>query len=191
MVTTDKNTESAGGAVVMQANLGKPGDTARIEYYYNANKNGIDDDGNSWTAISEVKDRSSNNLIKGTSGGIAYRWVPQSDLLPGHYLIPVSDSDNSTPKIAPIDLTQPASPQISFFVDGNNVDRVKPGGFVTVQADVSNNCALCHSGDPSTWAAANPGFDEQKMKEQIQADLSGLRQCERYCRARSDDAQPR
>ena len=45
---------------------------------------------------------------------------------------------------------------------------------MTVQAEVSNNCALCHSGDPSTWTAANPGFDEQKMKEQIKADLSGF-----------------
>ncbi len=174
MVTTDKSTTGAGNAVIIQANLGKPGNTAKIEYYYDTNKNGIDDDGSSWTSISQVQDGGSNNLIKGTSGGIAYRWVPSSDLPPGHYLIRVSDSDNSTPKIAPVDLTKPAAPQISFLVDGSTADRVKPGGFVTVQADVSNNCALCHSGDPSTWTAANSGFDEQKMKEHVKADLSGL-----------------
>ncbi|MGZ4904108.1 MAG: PGF-CTERM sorting domain-containing protein [Halobacteriota archaeon] len=174
MVTTDKNTTSAGNAVIIQANLGKPGNTATIEYYYDANKNGVDDDGSSWTSISEVKDGGSNSLIKGTSSGISYRWVPPSDLPPGHYLVRVSDSDNSTPKIAPIDLTRPAAPQISFLVDGSSADRVKPGGFVTVQADVSNNCALCHNGDPSTWTAADPGFDEQKMKEHIKADLSGI-----------------
>lgn len=174
MVITDKSTTGAGNAVIIQANLGKPGDTAEIEYYYDANKNGIDDDGGSWTSISQVQDGGSNNLIKGASGGVAYRWVPSSDLPPGRYLVRVSDSDNSTPKIAPVDLTTPAAPQISFLVDGSTAGRVRPGGFVTVQADVSNNCALCHSGDPSTWTAANPGFDEQKMKEHVKADLSGL-----------------
>ncbi len=174
MVTTDKSSTNAGNAVIIQANLGKPGNTAKIEYYYDANKNGIDDDGSSWTSISQVQDGGSNSLIKGTSSGIAYRWVPTSDLPPGRYLIRVSDSDNSTPKIAPVDLTKPVAPQISFLVDGGSADRVKPGGFVTVQADVSNNCALCHSGDPSTWTAANSGFDEQKMKEHVKADLSGL-----------------
>ncbi len=174
MVTTDKSTTSAGNAVIIQANLGKPGNTAKIEYYYDANKNGVDDDGSSWTSISQVQDGGSNSLIKGTSSGIAYRWVPPSDLPVGHYLIRVSDSDNSTPKIAPVDLTKPAAPQISFLVDGSSANRVKPGGFVTVEADVSNNCALCHSGDPSTWTAASPGFDEQKMKEHIKADLSGI-----------------
>ncbi len=174
MVTTDKNTTGAGNAVIIQANLGKPGGTATIEYYYDANNNGIDDDGSSWTPISQVQGGGSNSLIKGVSNGIAYRWVPTSDLPPGHYLVRVSDSDNSTPKIAPVDLTRPTDPQIAFFVDGNSANHVKPGGFVTVQADVSNNCALCHSGDPSTWTAANPGFDEQKMKEHVKADLSGL-----------------
>jgi len=116
-VAIDKNTASAGDAVVIQANLGKPGDAAKNGYYYGANKNGIDDGGNSWTAISEVKDGSPNNLTKGTSGGMAYHCVPQSDLLPGHYLTRVSDSDNSTPSTVPIDLAQPASLQISFLVD--------------------------------------------------------------------------
>ncbi len=174
MVTTDKNTTGAGNAVIIQANLGKPGNTAKLEYYYDANKNGVDDDGGSWTSISQVKDGGSNSLLKGTSGGISYRWVPDSTLPPGRYLIRVTDSDNSTPKIAPVDLTRPTDPQISFFVDGSNADRVKPGGFVTVQADVSNDCALCHYGDPSSWTATSPGFDEQKMKEHIKADLSGI-----------------
>jgi PGF-CTERM protein len=39
---------------------------------------------------------------------------------------------------------------------------------------VSNNCALCHSGDPTTWNSSSTGFDEQKMKAHVTADLSGL-----------------
>jgi PGF-CTERM protein len=89
-------------------------------------------------------------------------------------LIRVTDSDNSTPKVAGVDLSSPTTPQISFLVDGSTVNRVKPAGFVTVQADVSNNCALCHSGDPSTWNSSSTGFDEQKMKTNVKADLSGL-----------------
>ncbi|MGA7075720.1 MAG: PGF-CTERM sorting domain-containing protein [Halobacteriota archaeon] len=174
MVSVDKKEANAGAAILIQADLGKPGNTAKIEFYYDANKNGIDDEGSAWTSVAQVKDGGPNNLIQGTSGQIQYRWVPASDLPPGHYLIRVTDSDNSTPKVAGVDLSSPATPQISFLVDGSTTSRVKPAGFVTVQADVSNNCALCHSGDPSTWNASNPGFDEQKMKANVKADLSGL-----------------
>jgi PGF-CTERM protein len=174
MITVDKSTANAGAAIYIQSDLGKPGNTAKIEFYYDANHNGIDDDGSSWTSIASVKDGGSNSLIQGVSGQIAYRWVPASDLNPGHYLIRVTDSDNSTPKVAGVDITSPATPQVSFFVDGKAATRVRPAGFVQVQADVSNNCALCHSGDPSTWNSASSGFDEQKMKEHVKADLSGL-----------------
>jgi len=174
MVSVDKNQTNAGAAILIQSDLGKPGNTAKIEFYYDANKNGIDDDGSTWTSIAQVKDGGPNNLIQGTSGQIEYRWVPTSDLPPGHYLIRVSDSDNSTPKVASVDLSSPATPQVSFLVDGSTTSQVKPAGFVQVQADVSNNCALCHSGDPSTWNASSPGFDEQKMQAHVTADLSGL-----------------
>jgi PGF-CTERM protein len=174
MISVDKTQVNAGGAVLIQANLGKPGDTAKIEYYYDANKNGIDDDGSVWTSIAVVKDGGANNMIQGTSGQIEYRWVPPADLATGQYLIRVTDSDNSTPKIAPVEITDPATPQISFLVNGTATDRVSPGGFVTVQADVSNNCALCHSGDPSTWSDSNASFDQQKMQTHVTADLSGL-----------------
>jgi hypothetical protein len=33
MVSVDKKQVNAGGAVLIQSNLGKPGDTAKIEYY--------------------------------------------------------------------------------------------------------------------------------------------------------------
>jgi len=174
MVSVDKKEANAGAAILIQSDLGKPGDTAKIEFYYDANKNGIDDDGSSWTSIAQVKDGGSNNLIQGTSGQIEYRWVPASDLPTGHYLIRVSDSDNSTPKVAGIDISSPATPQVSFLIDGSTANTVKPAGFVQVQADVSNNCALCHSGDPSTWNSSNSGFSEQKMKAHVKADLSGL-----------------
>jgi len=174
MVSVDKNQTYAGAAILIQSDLGKPGNTAKIEYYYDANKNGIDDDGSAWTPIAQVTDGGPNSLIQGTTGQIEYRWVPASDLPPGHYLIRVTDSDNSTPKVAGVDISSPATPQISFLVDGNPTSRVNPAGFVTVQADVSNNCALCHSGDPSTWNSSSPGFDEQKMQAHVTADLSGL-----------------
>ncbi|MGZ4862910.1 MAG: PGF-CTERM sorting domain-containing protein [Halobacteriota archaeon] len=174
MVSVDKKVANAGAAILIQADLGKPGNTAKIEFYYDANKNGIDDEGGAWTSVAQVKDGGPNNLIQGTSGQIQYRWVPASDLPPGHYLIRVTDSDNSTPKVAGVDIGNPATPQISFLVDGSTATRVRPAGFVQVQADVSNNCALCHSGDPSTWTASSPGFDEQKMKAHVKADLSGL-----------------
>ena len=174
MVSVDKNQTNAGAAILVQSDLGKPGDTAKIEFYYDANKNGIDDDGSAWTSIALVKDGGTNSLIQGTTGQIEYRWVPASDLPTGHYLIRVTDSDNSTPKVTGVDLSSPATPQVSFLVDGSTTGQVKPAGFVQVQADVSNNCALCHSGDPSTWNASSPGFDEQKMKAHVTADLSGL-----------------
>lgn len=174
MVSVDKKEANAGAAILIQSDLGKPGNTAKIEFYYDANKNGIDDEGSAWTSVAVVKDGGPNNLIPGTSGQIQYRWVPASDLPPGHYLIRVTDSDNSTPKVAGVDISSPATPQISFLVDGSTANRVKPAGFVTVQADVSNNCALCHSGDPSTWNSSSAGFDEQKMKAHVKADLSGL-----------------
>jgi PGF-CTERM protein len=174
MVTVDKNAANAGAAIYIRSDLGKPGNTAKIEFYYDANNNGIDDEGSSWTSIANVKDGGPNSLIQGTSGQIAYRWVPPSDLNPGHYLIRVTDSDNSTPKVAGVSITSPARPQVSFLVDGGTATRVRPAGFVQVQADVSNNCALCHSGDPSTWTSANSGYDKQKMKEHVKADLSGL-----------------
>ena len=174
MVSVDKKEANAGAAILIQADLGKPGNTAKIEFYYDANKNGIDDEGSAWTSIAQVKDGGSNSLIQGTSGQIEYRWVPASDLPAGHYLIRVTDSDNSTPKVAGVDISTPATPQISFLVDGSATNRVNPAGFVTVQADVSNNCALCHSGDPSTWTSSSPGFDAQKMKAHVTADLSGL-----------------
>jgi hypothetical protein len=165
MVTVDKKTANAGAAIYIQSDLGKAGNTAKIEYYFDTNNNGIDDDGGAWMSIAQV-----------TGGGsqIAYRWVPASDLNPGHYLIRVTDSDNTTPKVAGVDLTSPATPQVSFLVDGTTATRASPAGFVQVQADVSNNCALCHSGDPSTWNASSTGFDEQKMKAHVKADLSGL-----------------
>ncbi|MGZ4926185.1 MAG: PGF-CTERM sorting domain-containing protein [Halobacteriota archaeon] len=174
MVSVDKKQVNAGGAVLIQSNLGKPGDTAKIEYYYDANKNGIDDDGSVWTSVAVVKDGGTNNMIQGTSGAIEYRWVPPADLTTGQYLIRVTDSDNSTPKIAPVAITNPATPQISFLVNGKDTTRVSPAGFVQVQADVLNNCALCHSGDPSTWSYSNASFDQQKMKTHVTADLSGL-----------------
>ena len=174
MVSVDKNQTNAGAAILVQSDLGKPGDTAKIEFYYDANKNGIDDEGSTWTSIALVKDGGTNSLIQGTTGQIEYRWVPASDLPTGHYLIRVTDSDNSTPKVTGVDLSSPATPQVSFLVDGSTTGQVKPAGFVQVQADVSNNCALCHSGDPSTWNASSPGFDEQKMKAHVTADLSGL-----------------
>ena len=175
MVSVDKNQTNAGAAILIQSDLGKPGNTAKIEFYYDANKNGIDDEGSAWTSIAQVKDGGPNNLIQGTSGQIEYRWVPASDLPPGHYLIRVTDSDNSTPKVAGVDLSSPATPQVSFFVDGSTTEPASsPPGSLQVQADVSNNCALCHSGDPSTWNASSPGFDEQKMKAHVTADLSGL-----------------
>ena len=174
MVSVDKKQVNAGGAVLIQSNLGKPGDTAKIEYYNDANKNGIDDDGSVWTSIAVVKDGGTNNMIQGTSGALECRWVPPADLTTGQYLIRVTDSDNSTPKIAPVDITNPATPQISFLVDGKATTRVSPAGFVQVQADVLNNCALCHSGDPSTWSDSNASFDQQKMKTHVTADLSGL-----------------
>jgi PGF-CTERM protein len=174
MVSVDKKQVNAGGAVIIQSNLGKPEDTAKIEYYYDANKNGIDDDGSVWTSIAVVKDGGTNNMIQGTSGAIEYRWVPPANLTTGQYLVRVTDSDNSTPKIAPVAITNPATPQISFLVNGAATTRVSPAGFVQVQADVLNNCALCHSGDPSTWNASNPSFDQQKMKTHVTADLSGL-----------------
>jgi len=174
MITLDKKAANAGAAIYIQSDLGKAGNTAKIEYYYDANKNGIDDDGGAWTSVAQVTGGGSNSLIQGASSQIAYRWVPASDLNPGHYLIRVTDSDNSTPKVAGVDLTSPATPQISFLVGGSAATRVSPAGFVQVQADVSNNCALCHSGDPSTWNASSSGFDEQKMKAHVKADLSGL-----------------
>ena len=174
MVTVDKKTANAGASIYIRSDLGKAGNTAKIEFYYDANNNGIDDDGGAWTSIAQVKDGGSNSLIQGTSGQIAYRWVPASDINPGHYLIRVTDSDNSTPKVAGVDLTSPARPQISFLVDGKAATRVNPAGFVQVLADVSNNCALCHSGDPSSWTASSTGYDEQKMKAHVKADLSGL-----------------
>ena len=118
MVSVDKKQVNAGGAVIVQSNLGKPGDTAKIEYYYDANKNGIDDDGSVWTSIAVVKDGGTNNMIQGMSGAIEYRWVPPDNLTTGQYLIRVTDSDNSTPKVAPVTITNPATPQISFLVDG-------------------------------------------------------------------------
>jgi hypothetical protein len=175
MVSLNEKQVNAGGAVLIQANLGKVGDTAKIEYYYDYEKKGIDNDpGSVWTTIAVVKDGGQNNLIPGPSGQIEYRWVPPASLAHGQYLIRVTDSDNSTPIVAPIDITNPTTPQISFLVNGTATNRVSPGGFVQVSADVLNNCALCHSGDPSTWNASNPGFDQQKMAAHITADLSGL-----------------
>lgn len=174
MITVDKKVANAGSAIYIQSDLGKAGNTAKIEYYYDANNNGIDDEGSAWTSIAQVTGGGSNSLVQGASSQIAYRWVPPSDLNPGHYLIRVTDSDNSTPKVAGVDLTSPATPQVSFLVDGSAATSVSPAGFVQVQANVSNNCALCHSGDPSTWNASSTGFDEQKMKEHVKADLSGL-----------------
>jgi len=175
IVSLNDKQVNAGGAVLIQANLGKVGDTAKIEYYYDYEKKGIDDDpGSVWTTIAVVKDGGQNNLIPGPSGQIEYRWVPPASLPPGQYLIRVTDSDNSTPIVAPIEIANPATPQISFLVNGTVTDRVSPGGFVQVQANVLNNCALCHSGDPSTWNVSDPGFDQQKMESHITADLSGL-----------------
>jgi len=175
IVSLNEKQVNAGGAVLIQANLGKVGDTAKIEYYYDYNKLGIDNDpGSVWTTIAVVKDGGQNNLIPGPSGQIEYRWVPPSNLPAGQYLIRVTDSDNSTPIVAPIEITAPATPQISFLINGTTVSQVSPGGFVQVSADVLNNCALCHTGDPSTWNYSNPGFDAQKMESHITADLVGL-----------------
>ena len=174
IVSVDKKNANAGGVIYIQSNVAKAGNTATIEFYYDANNNGIDDDGSAWTTIAKVQDSGQNDLNSGASSQISYRWVPASNLSPGHYLIRVTDSDTSTPKVTGVDLTSPATPQISFLVNGSSTGRVSPAGFVQVEADVSNNCALCHSGEPSTWNATNTGFDAQKMKANIKADLSGL-----------------
>jgi len=175
VVSLNAKQVNAGGAVLIQANLGKPGDTAKIEYYYDYEKKGIDDDpGSVWTTIAVVKDGGPTDMIPGPSGQLEYRWVPPANLSAGQYLIRVGDSDDSTPVVAPIEITAPATPQISFLVNGTATTHVSPGGFVQVQADVLNNCALCHSGDPATWNESSPGFDLQKMEAHITADLSGL-----------------
>ena len=100
MITVDKKVANAGSAIYIQSDLGKAGNTAKIEYYYDANNNGIDDEGSAWTSIAQVTGGGSNSLVQGASSQIAYRWVPPSDLNPGHDLIRVTDSDNSTPKVA-------------------------------------------------------------------------------------------
>ena len=81
-----------------------------------------------------------------------------ANLTTGQYLIRVTDSDNSTPKIAPVTITNPATTQISFLVDGKATTRVSPAGFVQVQADVLNNCALCHSWRPVDVECLEPQF---------------------------------
>ena len=192
MVTVDKKTANAGAAIYIQSDLGKAGNTAKIEFFYDANNNGIDDDGGAWTSIAQVTGGGSNSLIQGTSSQIAYRWVPASDLNPGHYLIRVTDTDNSTPKVAGVDLTSPARPQISFLVDGSAATRVSPAGFVQVQADVSNNCALCHSGDPSTWTASSAGFDAAEDEGARKGRLERIdRERKRYGSTGSDDGRSR
>ena len=86
MVSLNEKQVNAGGAVLIQANLGKVGDTAKIEYCSDYEKKGIDDDpGSVWTTIAVVNDGGQNNLIPGPSGQIEYRWVPPASLTPGQY----------------------------------------------------------------------------------------------------------
>ncbi|HEX7515402.1 MAG TPA: hypothetical protein VF393_07435 [archaeon] len=65
MITVDKKVANAGSAIYIQSDLGKAGNIAKIEYYYDANNNSIDDEGSAWTSIALVTGGGSNGLIQG------------------------------------------------------------------------------------------------------------------------------
>ena len=82
--------------------------------------------------------------------------MPPAELAAGHYLIRVTGSDNSTPKISP------------------SISPIRRPRRFRSWSTAASLLALCHSGDPSTWNASDPGFDQQKMQTHVTADLSGL-----------------
>ena len=166
-------TVSSGDRVLVSANVATNGSTVTVSYYYDANKNGKDDDGGSWTTIANVTDGGANDADNTTNGFILFSWMtPQ--LSPGQYIIKIEDPNGPTRTTtltvnnAQLNLV----PAIYGPKGTSDIGLVTQGNIFSVSTQVTGNCRLCHTTDNPT--TQNPGVDAQKVESAFSADLSQI-----------------
>ncbi|GEM_PF-239321 len=164
-------TVSSGDKVSVSANVARNGSTVTLSYYYDANANGKDDDGGSWTKIANVTDGGANDGKNTSNGFIIFSWMtPQ--LSPGQYILKVEDpfGPTRTTIFTVQNIQLKLLPTIYGPTGVSDQGLINAGNSFSVTTMVSGNCRLCHQTDAPT--AQNPGVNDSAVESLFSADLS-------------------
>ncbi len=166
----------AGDKVIISADVARNGSTITLSYYYDANNNGLDDDGGSWIKIANVTDGGLNDAANKTqpNGFIVFSWMTP-ELKAGQYIIKAEDPYGPTRTTLMRVENYPLHLNTTIYgPKGNPYDRglIKPGEYGSVVTFINGNCRLCHTTDNPT--KDNPGVNENRVRQSVSADLSQL-----------------
>ncbi len=173
LLQLEPTTVSSGDKVLVTANVAKNGSTVGLSYYFDANKNGKDDDGSSWVKIANVTDGGTNDANNATNGYIYFSWMtPQ--LAAGQYLLKVEDPNGPTRTNPFTVVNSPLRLDPAIYGPNSKSDkgRVVPGSAFSVIARPTGNCRICHVTDSPT--RDNPGVNEAATSKLFSADLSQI-----------------
>ncbi len=173
LLQLEPTTVNSGDKVLVTANVAKNGSTVGLSYYFDANKNGKDDDGSSWIKIANVTDGGTNDANNATNGYIYFSWMtPQ--LAAGQYLLKVEDPDGPTRTNPFTVVNAPLRLDPTIYGPNSKSDKGKvvPGDAFSVIARPTGNCRLCHLTDSPT--RDNPGVNVTATTKLFSADLSQI-----------------
>ncbi len=173
LLQLEPTTVNSGDKVLVTANVAKNGSTVGLSYYFDANKNGKDDDGNSWVKIANVTDGGTNDAKNTSNGYIFFSWMtPQ--LAAGQYILKVDDPNGPTRTSPFTVVTSPVhfAPTIYGPNSKSDAGRVVPGSSFSIIARPSGNCRICHLTDNPT--RDNPGVNVTATTKLFSADLSQI-----------------
>jgi hypothetical protein len=165
----------SGDKVVISADVARNGSTVTLSYYYDANNNGLDDDGGSWIKIANVTDGGQNDAANKThpNGFIVFSWMTP-ELKAGQYIIKVEDpyGPNRTTLMRVENYPLHLNTTIYGPKGTNDKGLVRPGEYCSVVTFINGNCRLCHTTDNPT--KDNPGVNENRVRQSVSADFSQL-----------------
>ncbi|MGZ4901509.1 MAG: PGF-CTERM sorting domain-containing protein [Halobacteriota archaeon] len=173
LLQLEPTTASSGDRILATFNVAKNGSTVGVSYYYDANKNGKDDDGSSWVKIGNVTDGGSGDANNATNGIIYFPWMtPQ--LAAGQYLFKVEDPNGPTRTTPFTVVNSPLHLAPAVYGPSSKSDKGKvvPGSSFSVIAHPTGNCRLCHVSDNPT--RDNPGVNITTTSNLFSADLSQI-----------------
>ncbi len=166
----------SGDKVIISADVARNGSTITLSYYYDANNNGLDDDGGSWIKIANVTDGGQNDATNKTqpNGFIVFSWMTP-ELKAGQYIIKAEDpyGPNRTTLMRVENYPLHLNTTI-YGSKGNPNDKglVRPGEYCSIVTFINGNCRLCHTTDNPT--KDNPGVNENRVRQSVSADFSQL-----------------
>ncbi len=173
LLQLEPTTVNSGDKMLVTANVAKNGSTVGLYYYFDANKNGKDDDGSSWIKIANVTDGGTNDANNATNGYIYFSWMtPQ--LAAGQYLLKVEDPNGPTRTNPFLIVNSPLRLDPSIYGPNSKSDKGKvvPGDSFSVIARPTGNCRLCHLTDSPT--RDNPGVNYTATTNLFSGDLSQI-----------------